>query len=72
MLTSSHPLHMPTEIHCEEDLSELAVFAINSIYYLLTSVKLCIHLSQDKHRGLGIGGFKYDIIFKRFFQEDSF
>lgn len=64
MLTSSHPL---SQNHCEKELSELVVFAVNIIYYLLTSVKLHIYLSQDKHRGFGIGGFEYYIIFKGFF-----
>lgn len=54
---------MPTENHCEKDLRELGMFAVSSICYLLTSVKLYIHLSQDEYRGLGIGGFKYYIIF---------
>lgn len=61
ILASSWPLHMPTENHSEKYLGELRRLALSSNCCLLSSVKLYVHLFQDKCMR-----FKGAIIFKRF------
>lgn len=62
ILVSSWPLHTPTENHSEIYLGELRRLALSSNCCLLSSVKLYVHLFQDK-----CIRFKGAIIFKRFF-----